>query len=298
MTHRPFHKLHVVGFLVAVMLTALPSAVSTAHAAACTTGPEPFPLCGTNTISTTSSGSLRVSLPAAATLSALNSPGTGGVQITGGGRLAGLIIQPSAAPSNHLYFTKPSATFGGQRFDIARGYSQDASGNYSLVPGNYTLYVITDGSPTTITLSLGGISGSKALSVQRSFPLTVDTVLAAQPLGGNTLSAQGAKAHSVTGANSLLATYVSVSHPSQVTSAAASCQWVGTPPPEANTQPFCPGADNVEQTNPTLATQPSYYLYNLHGPVSAGAHGLGGYAVSASNGGTLSILGVWLTLNG
>jgi hypothetical protein len=296
MTKPPFRSIGLVGFLVAVMLAAQ-GAVGIAHAAGCTPTTEPFPLCGTTTISGSASGSLRVSLSSTATLSALTGPG-GGVQLSGGGRLVAFVLQSSADPHNVLYYSQTTSTFGGDRFDTTRGYIQDLSGNYTLAAGSYVLYVITDGAAATITMNLQGVSGSNSLSVQRATPHTVDAVLTNQAIGGSTVSAQGAKSYAVSGPTAFLARYLNVQQPSQVASAAAACLWDGTPPPEASSQPFCPGATEKAQTNPTLATQPSYHFALLTGPVGSGTYGQGGYAVSASSGGTLSIVGLWLTLTG
>lgn len=292
----PFRRLGLVGLLAGSTLMA-PGAVSVGHAAGCVPSTEPFPLCATTTISGSSSGSLRVNLASPTALSAFNGAG-GGVQLSGTGRVTALIIQPAAAPSNYLWFSKTTAPFGGERFDQAKGYSQDATGNYTLAAGNYTLYFLTDGAASTATITLGGLSGSNTLTVQRALPNTVDAVLTNAPIGGATVSAQGARAHSVSANNSLTARWLAVQHPTQVASTAASCFWNGPPPPEANTQPFCPGATFTTNSNPTLATQPSYRLASLTGPLNAGTYGIGGYAVDASAGGTLSVLGVWLTLTG
>lgn len=294
---KPQFRTGLVGFLVAVMLTALPSAVSTAHAAGCTPSTEPFPLCGTTTITGSASGSMRVNLASAATLWAYDGAG-GGVQFSGGGRVVAFVLQSAADTNKVLYFSRTSTAFGSIRFDTTRGYSQDASGYYHLAAGNYVLYVITDGTSATITLTLGGVTGSSSPTPQRAIPHTIDPVVDHAILGGSTLSAQGAGAHAVGASNSFLARYLNVDQPSQVASVAAACVWDGTPPPEASTQPFCPGASEKTQTPPTFSSQPSYHVELLTGPVPAGTYGQGGYATSASSGGTLSVLGLWLTLTG
>lgn len=294
---KPQFRLGLVGFLVAVMLAALPSAAGTAHAAGCTPGTEPFPLCGTTTISGSASGSMRVTLASPATLWANDGPG-GGVQFAGGGRLVALVLQSAADTSKLLYFSRTSSVFGSIRFDTSRGYSQDAGGYYHLAAGNYVMYLITDSVSATVTLTLGGVSGSNSLTPQRALPHTIDPVVDHAPLGGSTLSAQGAAAHSVGASNSFLARYLNVDQPSQVASMAAACVWDGTPPAEASTKPLCPGASEKTQTPPTFASQPAYHVALLTGPVPAGTYGQGGYATSASSGGTLSVLGLWLTLTG
>lgn len=293
---KPQFRVGLIGFLVAAMLAA-PSAVSIAHAAGCTPGAEPFPLCGTTTITGSSSGSMRVQLADPALLWAYDGPG-GGVQFSGGGRLVALVIESAADTSKVLFFSRTNAAFGAVRFDTARGYSQDANGYYHLAAGNYILYAITDGTSATITLTLGGVTGSNSLSPQRAVPHVIDPVVDHAALGGNTLSAQGANAHAVAASNSFLARYLHVDQPSQLASTAAVCLWDGTPPPEASTQPLCPGASERTQTPPTFTSQPSYHVELLTGPVPAGVYGQGGYATSASSGGTLSVLGLWLTLTG
>jgi hypothetical protein len=132
-------------------------------------------LTGETVITATASGKVPVRLDRPATFTVPHlSGGPGSVQVTGEGRYAGFALVADGTDRDRV-------VIGGGRVDnglpadSSRGDSEtlalsltDAldftAPSYELPAGDYHLYVIADGSPVTVKLSLGGLSGSTRLT--------------------------------------------------------------------------------------------------------------------------------------
>lgn len=132
-------------------------------------------LTGTVSIQSSRSGRIRVNVPSDATID------VGRQSVTGGGAFAGFLL--SEPKSRSGFFAEvlryPEAlTFKAMAWERGQKAVQDreeaeltdtmpptwSCNVCHIPPGAYDLYVIQAGSPVTITLTLGGLPGSRALS--------------------------------------------------------------------------------------------------------------------------------------
>lgn len=150
--------------LVASVLSAAPPALSAA------------PVLGVhNTVKASEDGSVDVTLPRDVTLSlemnTRSEPGPAPwITFKGGGRTAGVVLVPKGASD----YTRGLVAF---RFRACRDNCRERPVNHLMIntesfrgtqtlpSGEYTLYVFTDGKPTTIQLHLEGLAGGAEIHV-------------------------------------------------------------------------------------------------------------------------------------
>lgn len=133
------------------------------------------------TISGVGGSTVRIQVPMDATLD-LRSGGSGksfaGADLEGTGPGFGFVLSdnvPTVDGGKYVYGWQLSDDFGGVDRRIRAGkFDEDENGRFLIPAGAYSLYLVSDGSPVTLTLDLDTVvdSGSTVVTPTRTVPLT------------------------------------------------------------------------------------------------------------------------------
>jgi hypothetical protein len=131
-------------------------------------------LAGATTITGSASGKVPVRLEQPATFTVPRGGQPGSVQVTGEGRFTGFALVADGTDPNRVMISGGRVSNGlpadhslGDSSMLALTHTDAldlATSSWELPAGDYHLYLIADGSPVTVTLSLAGLSGSTQLS--------------------------------------------------------------------------------------------------------------------------------------
>jgi hypothetical protein len=232
----------------------------------------PVPLAGTVVLSGSTSGYVPVALT---TEMRLQHPfvraNRGSVKMTGGGRMSGFALVDDGLDGNMLiggrsqFTNKYTDEAGPFMLDVGPGRKSGPDGALVLQPGNYKLYLLTDGKPTTLTLRFKGRGGRTELR---------PTVATAQVVQGGPASINpgtglytaGFDAATGPSVHLSLAAFQTTVHTESVWS---KCLFVGKP---AGPNPYLPGCPSTRL--------PPHTGFGLFQPVSDENLGAGHYVFS------------------
>ena len=283
-----------IGVLAAITVSAAAGwipGVAAAHAA--TTVPV---LEGITTISGSQPVAVEVSLPKPASLS-LASIANPDVTATGAGRFIGFVLRPAGAAS-----TDGSALVGGQLNDCfgpacAPGANvvdylfalgslepQQPVNPYTIPAGSYDLYFVPDGAPATLTLRLGGLTGST--HIQPEVPITASDYAPAPTLSdvgpGPVVYDAGTAAPIGSPGGAFLVVNTAAATADLI--AGGQCLYANGPPVAGAYLPQCPAADGAGtfETSNISNTSTSVTQAGAYGVSGSPGWQVGGYTVGAA----------------
>jgi hypothetical protein len=135
------------------------------------------------------------------------------------------------------------------QFLISRGTSPAGAGSRTLPAGDYTLYLFTDGAPARVTMKLGGLRGTAALSPRKTVRAEVGEPQTAVMAPGNVAYANGTTAQ-FDGTKGFTFQVMRVAGGTWTAGRYGDCLYRGEPPiPGAVSYvaPECPGGLSVSQ---------------------------------------------------
>ncbi|HEV3474785.1 MAG TPA: hypothetical protein VG602_05440 [Actinomycetota bacterium] len=239
------------------------------HAPAAAQGPcedpaaehvEPVPACGRTTVTGPRGATLRlhVAEETVLDLSTAGSPATfRNTVLRGDGPAQGFLLTDNVLPSDggkYVYVWHLVRSLSRSVQDYAEGnFELRGSGMFVIPAGTYSLYIISDGNPVTLTLPFEGRTGAASYQASRvlllDFRILDDRI--PDPIGQNNVWSAG-HAGTFRGPGFHAMTWSAVGELPDVAAAAGSCYYFGRP--QNDNTAYLPGCPN-SLTEDILANQ-------------------------------------------
>jgi hypothetical protein len=248
-----------------------------------------------------------VTLPRPASI-AISDPAPQDLSIRGPGRFVGFALfeDDPGTPKKGIFVGRPATRTRIQPVVVASEL-QLSNGRYLLPAGDYVLYLLADGRDVSVTVTLEGLSGTRAVTptdpVQYSVAMPApDYDSSTAPGGFKNLYSAGATRR--IGEVAFIFDAMWERHDAHVVTEFMSCHYDHKPQGPAPFAPGCPGAapggsrDVADSPRITPDAARNGALF-YEGAVVAGGRGpfaLGGSITSAASVTEVGFLGVWLTL--
>lgn len=166
------------------------SATATVGTADAATGVE-LTAQGRTVLSGVGGSTTRINVPSDAMID-LRPGGSGksfaGAEADGTGPAVGFVLTdnvPTEEDGRYVYTWQLSESFKGVVSNAAFGtFEEPEPGRFRIPAGDYSLYLISDGSPITLTVEFDGLAGATAATATRTVPLDFQ-VLGNRVTGGN-----------------------------------------------------------------------------------------------------------------
>ena len=200
------------------------------------------PLAGRTVLSGSATGKVAVRLDTPATFTVPGHDLPGSVQVSGPGRLAGLALVADGTDPDRIMLTAGRVSTGIGDSVLASSHSAALTGGtptWTLPAGSYWLYLIADGAPVTVTLTLDGPPGSTTLTP--TVPVS-SRIAQPQPRYLPQGSQTGGELGTLTGPGLVLQLTTTL-HPLTVAQNLMHCLYLGQNAHTALHAPGCPDAD-------------------------------------------------------
>jgi hypothetical protein len=133
---------------------------------------------------------------------------------------------------------------------------RETNKGYHLPAGRYRLYLITDGTPATVTFRLSGVTGTRYFEPTSPADVAIKSPEIQLADGLDQIYSGGAD--SLLRSNGILFNHLAVKHEAHTSSLTQFCYSAGAPEPAENPAPYAPGCPSTNQK--AIFTQPSTYL--------------------------------------
>lgn len=254
-------------------------------------------LCGTTIIRSSETAVVDVVLPAPAKLFG-GTADNAGIDITSTGRVGAvaIVVDSPTRQAGWIFGARTNEKYGSRLVNqSSNDFGQDAQGFYNLAPGRYSIYIVADDAPVEAVLTFDGLAGESTIVPTRAAHAEVrETPLqATHP----PLTQSAAAVESMTTDEPLIAAhFVRGTLTNNIAARIGTCLWTDEPPPEADTQPLCPGAQ-VESPSHRVGPDTSY-TFNMWGITgvapAASTTGKGVYVAGAMEKHDIKFMTLWM----
>jgi len=260
-------------------------------------------LAGHNTLTGSTSGALRVHLPAPTA-----PPSVYGrdVQVTGDGRIAGFWLTQDVP-------ARDGATVIGWRIRPTGTWEtgEALSPNTTLPAGDYVLYLLADGGPVTVTFDLPALTGTATLVPERSSSWRVDDLTDhSTPTSAGEVFAAG-DTHSIGDRGGVLVPFLWFQADQPIVFDYGVCTYAGAPAqdPSVAFGPYCPdtanpashgfnsGGPGFDVPTPLVPDFPLWVRGTIAWPLKSGSYSIGGWIAASHVPTDHGALGVWFTFD-
>jgi len=228
----------------------------------------------------------------------------GAVTAKGEGRLVGFALAqaPFDLDESSTLFATRVLIEGGNSEVLSLGFAlRQSKKGYHLPAGNYELYLITDGKPSTVKFKLDGVSGTRRFNPTSPADLKVKSPeIQLDDAASNIYSGGG---DSQLRGDGLLFSHLWVRTDVHATSVSQFCYTAGSPEPADHPAPYAPGCPSANEkyfyTQPATFVSAEPDLIHLYGGSNAST-ARWGQGFSHEAGGVVDGIGytaLWLNLS-